>query len=128
MARAFSESRRGDQPVSIRPGPYHPSMTLAEPQLVDAAPPSTPRRFCRSCMHDVSGLLMVRCTECGQEFNPGDTSTTLDAPIPPWRRSPILKHGVRVAAVLFIIVGFKFTVFPRPADWDDWRLWLWEPV
>ncbi len=68
---------------------------------------------------------MVRCTECGQEFNPGDTSTTLDAPIPPWRRSPILKHGVRVAIVLLVIVGFKITAFPRPADWDDWRLWLW---
>lgn len=43
-----------------------------------------------------------------------------------------MKHGVRLATILLVIVGFYYTAFPRPADWsawrllpNDWRLWVW---
>lgn len=76
-------------------------------------------------MHDLAGLTVARCPECGRGFDPADHTTTLASAIPEWRRSLILKHGVRLAILLLVIVGFKTTAFPRPARLDDWRLWLW---
>lgn len=91
----------------------------------EEAPRPMGRRYCMGCQQDLGGLLTRRCPECGREFNPADPETTLGAPTPAWRRSLIMKHGVRMALLLAVILGFTTTVFPRPRLWNDWRLWLW---
>lgn len=82
------------------------------------------RRYCRGCLHDVSGILAARCPECGLGFDPADVRTTLDRPVPAWRRSLIMKHGVRLAVVLLVVSGWMYNVLPRPYRWD-WRVWVW---
>ncbi len=107
-------------------------MTKAASSKTATAAAAPARRYCRACVQDLSGLTCARCPECGRGFDPADPSTTLPTPVPEWRRSLILKHGVRLATVLLVIVGFYYTAFPRPADWsawrllpNDWRLWVW---
>lgn len=76
-------------------------------------------------MYELTRLTYPSCPECGTAFDPGDMATTLRAPIPHWKRSPIVRVGVRVALVLLVISAFVHTAFPRPVSLDDWRLWVW---
>lgn len=84
-----------------------------------------PRIYCRSCQYELTGALVPSCPECGLIFDPADRLTTLSAPISEWRRSPLVRVGLRLAVVMLIVAGFVHTILPRPARLNDWRHWVW---
>lgn len=99
-------------------------MPSAEPPVSDA--PKAAPAFCRGCRYDLAGIdwTPATCPECGRAFDPADPSTTLPTPSPPMSGA-VHRFGVPLAVALLILTAAIHTVIPRPADLQDWRLWLW---
>lgn len=82
----------------------------------DFVPPSR-FMYCRKCKYCLYGLIVNRCPECGQPFDPGNPHTFLESPGIRWDLlGPWLRIWEPIVSVVCLVLFYEFSLRGRHAE------------